>query len=530
MTLLARLPLVLMALPVAAGLGVAVVQAQGDWAEAWALPGLMHAAALSLVPGLAATLIALTLTGLILALEPPGTQALTRLLAPFLALPHAALALGLAFLAAPSGPLARLVAPLMGWQAPPDLLIIGDPWGITLTLGLVLKETPFLLFLALAARSPAIIRMGTVAATFGHGRTLRFALIEAPLLYRSLRLPVLAVLTYGMTTVDMAAILGPGLPAPLSVEVTRAATRPDLGGEGPAAALALMQLALVALALVLWRGLEALASATARSLIARGTRGRSLDAPLRALATLATSALIALPLAALGVLALRAVTLRWPFSDLAPILSLRPLASALPSLPPLSATSLTLALISTALALALTLTALQSRSRLEALIWLPLILPQVAFLPGIARLLIGVEPWTATLAGHVIFALPYLWLTLAGPWRAWNPRLAQVASTLGASPARILWRLRLPMLAPAIAAAAAIGVAVSTGQYLATLLLSGGRLPTLTTEAVALATGPDRALVALLALTQAALPLAAFALAARVKPFPSRAQGNRQGP
>ncbi|NBZ88769.1 ABC transporter permease [Stagnihabitans tardus] len=527
---LTRLPLVLLALPVAAGLLVAVIQSQGAWGEAWALPGLMRAARLSLVPGLAATLVALTLTGLILALEPPGTRTLFRLLAAFLALPHAALALGLAFLAAPSGPIARLVAPLMGWQAPPDLLTVGDPNGLGLTLGLILKETPFLLLLALAARGPDLRRLDLVASTFGHGRALRFALIEAPLLYRRLRLPVLAVLAYGMTTVDMGAILGPGLPAPLSVEVTRAATRADLGGEGLAAALALMQLALVALALALWRGVEALAAALARALVARGARGVGWDAPLRALATLAAWSLIALPLAALSLLALRVVTLRWPFPDLVPLLSLRPLGQTLPALPPLAANSLALALASTALALALALIALQGRSRLEALIWLPLILPQVVFLPGIARLMIGVEPWSATLAAHVTFALPYLWLSLAGPWRAWNPRLAQVAATLGASPARILWRLRLPMLAPSLAAATAIGIAVSTGQYLATLLMSGGRLPTLTTEAVALSTGPDRALVAALALAQAALPLVAFALAARVKLFPSRPQGPKERP
>lgn len=516
----ARLGLALVLLPILAGLGFTLTEAQGDWGQAFRLPGLPRALALSLIPGLAATLIATGLTGLILALSPPGTRLLTRLLAPFLALPHAALGLGLGFLIAPSGLIARALAPLMGWSAPPDLATLQDRWGIGLTLGLVLKETPFLMFLALAARTPAIKRMGTIAATFGHGRALRFALIEWPALYPSLRLPVLAVLTYGMTTVDMGAILGPTLPAPLSVEITRAATRPDLTGEGLAAALALIQLALTLAAIALWLGVERLGRRLSDALIARGARGRQLDAPLMALTTLATLVLTLVPLAALVVLALWTLTPRWPFAQVIPPMSLAPLTQTLPALAPLAATTLGLALASACAALILCLITLQARpTRAEALIWLPLILPQVVFLPGLARALIptGLPAWPATTLAHLIFVLPYVWLGLSGPWRQWNPRLAQVAATLGASGPRVLFRLRLPMLAPVLAASLAIGIATSGGQYLATLLISGGRLATLTTEAVALASGPDRARVAALALAQAALPLVAFALAARLR-------------
>ncbi len=525
----ARLILGLLLLPLAAGLGVTLAQAE-PWA-ALALPGLGRAVLVSLLPGLGATGIALGLTALVIAFPPPGARLLRGLLPPFLALPHAAFALGLAFLLAPSGPLFRLAAPLAGWTDPPDLQTTGT--ALALTLGLVLKETPFLLFLALAARTPQIARMGTVAATLGQGRALAFALVEWPLLYARLRLPVRAVLAYGMTTVDMGAILGPGLPASLSVEVTRAATRADLGGEGLAAGLALGQLGLVLAALALWRGLEALGRKLSQGLIARGVRGRGLDGAARGLSALAGAALIVLPLAALATLALWTLVARWPFPTLVPPLTLQPLGAALPDLWPLALTTAALAAGATLCALALTLAALQARpSRLEALIWLPLILPQVAFLPGLARALIptGLGPWPATLAAHLVFVLPYTWLVLAGPFRAWNPRLGEVAATLGARPVQVLLRLRLPMLAPSLAAAAAIGIAVSTGQYLATLLIAGGRLPTLTTEAVALATGPDRARIAALGLAQALLPLVAFALAARVKPFPSGPRPLRQGP
>ena len=68
------------------------------------------------------------------------------------------------------------------------------------------------------------------------------------------------------------------------------------------------------------------------------------------------------------------------------------------------------------------------------------------------------------------------------------------------------------LLAP-ILTAAAVGFAVSVGQYLPTLLIGGGRVETLTTEAVALAAGGDRRLIGVYALMQTLAPFAGFALA-----------------
>ncbi|MCB1733362.1 MAG: hypothetical protein KDI21_23010, partial [Halieaceae bacterium] len=50
-------------------------------------------------------------------------------------------------------------------------------------------------------------------------------------------------------------------------------------------------------------------------------------------------------------------------------------------------------------------------------------------------------------------------------------------------------------------------------QFLATQMLGAGRLPTVTTEAVTLASGGDRRTAAAFALLQALLPLLAFGAA-----------------
>ena len=73
-----------------------------------------------------------------------------------------------------------------------------------------------------------------------------------------------------------------------------------------------------------------------------------------------------------------------------------------------------------------------------------------------------------------------------------------------AVPDAVFWRVRLPMLFRPVLTAAALGFAVSVALYLPTLLIGAGRWPTVTTEAVALASGGDRRLIGATALVQAA--------------------------
>ena len=68
-----------------------------------------------------------------------------------------------------------------------------------------------------------------------------------------------------------------------------------------------------------------------------------------------------------------------------------------------------------------------------------------------------------------------------------------------------LLRVRMPMLLRAILTAAAVGFAVSVGLYLPTLLIGAGRLTTITTEAVALASGGNRRVIGVYAFLQIGL-------------------------
>jgi len=164
-------------------------------------------------------------------------------------------------------------------------------------------------------------------------------------------------------------------------------------------------------------------------------------------------------------------------------------------------------------------------ARALSLLYLPIVVPQVSFLFGLQVLLLaaGLRPSLGTVAfAHLIFVLPYVLLSLGDTWRAQDPRYARVAAALGASETRIFWRVRLPMLLPAVLTAAAVGFAVSVGLYLPTLLIGAGRLPTVTTEAIALAAGGSRSLIGVMAVWQMLLPLAAFTIALAVPALKAR--------
>jgi putative thiamine transport system permease protein len=152
----------------------------------------------------------------------------------------------------------------------------------------------------------------------------------------------------------------------------------------------------------------------------------------------------------------------------------------------------------------------------RAVIAIPLLVPQLSILFGIQVAVYSLPgQWhvPATLWAHIFFAFPYVYLALDGPWQQFDMRLMQTARSLGVSATLAWWRVKLPLLLPAIILAWAVGATVSLAQYLPTQLLGAGRINTLTTEAVSLSSGLDRRISGLYGLMQAMLPLIVFALA-----------------
>jgi putative thiamine transport system permease protein len=495
-----------------------------------ATPGIGGSAMLSFQAGLASAALSLGVVMLFVAAW-AGTSAFSRvqhLISPLLSVPHAAAAFGFAFLFAPSGLLARLVSPeLSGWQRPPDLLIVNDPMGLSLIAGLVAKEIPFLLLVTLAALPQVpLARTRQLAASLGYGRIAGFLYCLWPLVYRQIRLPVFAVIAFASSVVDVAVILGPSTPPTLAVRLIGWMNDPELSMRFLASAGALLQLGVTAAAILAWLLLERVGAVVLRTLCVHGRR-LCQDAALRwiALGLMLVSACAVF--VGLAGLALWSVAGLWQFPDAFPrSVSLKTWVATAPRVAGPLATTLAAGLVSTAAALVLTLLCLlredetgRRARRTAGLIYLPLIVPQAAFLFGLHLLFLlgGLDAslWALVLV-HLVFVMPYVFLALSDPWRSFDRRYDAIAAGLGKSRFETLWRVRLPMLARPVLTACAVGFAVSVGLYLPTVLIGAGRLTTITTEAVALASGGNRRVIGVYAFLQMLLPLAGFAVATLV--------------
>jgi putative thiamine transport system permease protein len=498
------------------------------WRRLADAPGIGTAVRLTLTSGVLSTVLALALTIFVFAAG-HGTQALTRVkraMTPLLAVPHLATAVGLAFLIAPSGWLARLIAPWpSGWQTPPDVALVQDHLGLALTLGLVLKETPFLVLMTFGAlgqvRADDQLRM---ARSLGYGPVQAWLKVVLPLVYPQIRLPVYAVLAYSLSVVDMAIVLGPTTPPTLAPLLLRWFNDPDLVMRFQAAAGACLQFGLVALAIGLWRGAEAALGGLARPWLIGGARGGA-GAAARAVAWAGLALLFGLSFGSLLSLAVWSVAGRWRFPDAWPEqLSLEHWADQAGALIGPAWTTLVVGIAAAVIALVLVAGCLENESRRQrsagpgalTLIYLPLLAPQIGFLFGVQVLLVWAEldgGWLALIWTHLLFVLPYVFLALSDSYRNLDPRYARSALALGRSPWVVWTRIKLVMLLRPILIALAVGFAVSVAQYVPTLFAGGGRFSTLTTEALSLSAGGNRRVVGLFALTLAVLPLLGFGLA-----------------
>jgi putative thiamine transport system permease protein len=532
------------ALPIVAGLLGTLLPAFGVLpaigAERWSLapwrelrdqPGFATALRLTLVTGLVTTLLAVVLaTGVSAWMHGRAWgRRIGSFIAPVLAAPHSALAIGLSFLLVPSGWLVRWVSPaLTGWELPPDVSTVGHPSGWPLIAGLLIKEVPYLVLMTLGALNQVPAQPYVAAArALGYSPLQAYLKVVVPLVYPQIRLPIFAVLAFSLSVVDVSMILGPGNPPTLAVLAVRGFADPDLQRVLPASAAAVLLLVIVATCIAAWRALEWLLARWGRRWLAQGHRDGAFAHAAR-LASVLCTALFALTALALLSLWIWSFARQWRYPDALPqawTLANWLRQSGMALRPALD--TLWIGLCATAVAALLVIACLEHEAQRAGgaavprsfgqrslwLLYMPLLVPQVAFLFGVQVLLIKSRldaTLFAVVWAHLVFVLPYLFLSLADPWRAFDARYTRSATSLGASRGRVFWRIKLPILLKPTLIACAVAFAVSVGLYLPTLFAGSGRVATLTTEAVTLASGEDRRVTAVWALLQALLPLIAF--------------------
>lgn len=145
----------------------------------------------------------------------------------------------------------------------------------------------------------------------------------------------------------------------------------------------------------------------------------------------------------------------------------------------------------------------RGKSLLQALTGIPFVMPTLVVAAGFNALL-GPRGWvnqglislfdlpappiqftyslTAILVAHVFYNTTIVMRTVGDFWSRLDPRLPQAAQVLGASPAQALWRITLPLLSPAVAAAALLVFIFDFTSFGVVLILGGPRFATLEVE------------------------------------------------
>jgi putative thiamine transport system permease protein len=335
------------------------------------------------------------------------------------------------------------------------------------------------------------------------------------------RLAVVAVLVYAVGNVDLALVLGPSSPPLLPVLVLDLMTHPDLARRLDGSAAVLLLIAVTGMAHVTYRAGAMLFGLLFRYWLAVGPTTR-FSSRLGRLADLAGLLLLSLLVATCAVLPLWSFAGPWRFPEVLPAaLTLDLWQRHGGVLLAHAGKTALIAGVASFISLVVVLIWLETTSRRSPppWLWLPLVVPQIAFLFGLQMMMLaaGLAPGLGpVVTAHLLFVLPYTALLLSDSWAHQEPRYAAMARSLGHGRWAVLLRIKLPMLNGPIALALAVGMSVSVALYLPTLVAGGGRIATLATEAVALAQGGDRRLAAANGLVLAALPLLALLAARRI--------------
>jgi putative thiamine transport system permease protein len=487
-------------------------------------PGLINSILLTLFITFASTFLAAILSFAIIQSlwQSKNWKWIESLLAPILALPHVTFAIGFVFLFSPSGLLSRLMAMLSNDISNSGWSLIHDQYGLGLIAVLTLKEIPFILLMSLALLKQLNLKQTFYSAySLGYSSRETWQKIIFPQWLVKIRFSLFAVAAYSLAVVDIALIIGPTKPYPLAVLVWQWFNHADITHytTASAGALLLMLLAIISMAIV--KLVEWLVVVKWRTWLSNGRYSLALPGSLSVTTCYLLSLLI------IPILLLWSVAFRWPFPALLPTdWSFNYWLDEFSYVMEYINNSVFIALISASIALLFAIIIHEfnvRRSRRknavyipELLIAVPMLAPQISLLFGlqITSLLIpSTHYFMWVVWAHILFTFPYIYLALNGAYKSYDKRLDNVALSLGMQPLKVWWKIKRPQLMPALLLAWAVGMSVSLAQYLPTLMLSAGRIATVTTEAVALASGQQRRLSAIYALLQTLLPFIFFLFA-----------------
>lgn len=126
------------------------------------------------------------------------------------------------------------------------------------------------------------------------------------------------------------------------------------------------------------------------------------------------------------------------------------------------------------------------RVSVEALVYLPIVIPEIVMAVGLLLFFAQVlrpffsalgatlGPMPAVIVGHITFSISYVMVVVRARLRDLDRALEEAACDLGATPWQVLRRVTLPLLAPAIISGALLGFTLSLDDFYVTYFSTTG--------------------------------------------------------
>ena len=140
------------------------------------------------------------------------------------------------------------------------------------------------------------------------------------------------------------------------------------------------------------------------------------------------------------------------------------------------------ALIATGLAVGIGRATGKVQNFLRALVNAPLVLPEIVTAVGTLALfsLVGFPlRYSSLLFAHIVMCVPFAFLPIRSRLRDFDENIFEAARDLGASSSRVMMKITVPLLVPALLSSGLLSFIISMDDFLTSLFVSGPETTTL---------------------------------------------------
>ena len=139
-------------------------------------------------------------------------------------------------------------------------------------------------------------------------------------------------------------------------------------------------------------------------------------------------------------------------------------------------------LVATGLAIGIGRATGKLQNALRALVNAPLVLPEIVTAVGTLAFfsLVGIPlHYSSLLLAHVVMCIPFAFLPISSRLRDFDENIFEAARDLGASSVRVMTKISIPLLIPALLSSGLLSFIISMDDFLTSLFVSGPETTTL---------------------------------------------------